>query len=437
MKLVQLIGAARVKLLFLLLLPVQVLGQDSPDVPADTVLHLENLLLEVRKRNPLLQASHLEAQALALRNEQVSALQDPLVRIVYQPVPLLSAHGTQRSQWSVEQEVPYPGKLGLQASIADLSADIRGFEAETFEEDLLLQIKRSYFELYRIQQQELRIHAFKDRLQNFEEIAATQYEVGVGVQQAILKTQLEKNSLSRLQLELSIERRTAIETLARLLNRPVFAQSKVLINIKPLTHVQFNTTDLLAVALNQRPEVDALDTAVKRADAEIALAGKQFKPDFRFSITYFDVGRADVPSTAKGRDAFGIGAAIKVPLQRGRARAQLEEARVRRNHVHAKQEALNTSLKTQIADLIHQLREEARQLRLFEEAMIPQAETALQATFSSYMTGSTDFLDLLDSERTLFSLSMSYDDTFARYFQVAAALERVLGVDSLADLITR
>ncbi len=437
MKSIQLIGATRVSLLFLFLLPVQVRGQDPPDAPADTLLHLEDLLVEVRARNPLLQASHLEAQALALRSGQVSALPDPSVRIVYQPVPLLTAHGTQRSQWSVEQEIPYPGKLGLQASIADLSADIKGLEAATLEEDLLLQVKQSYFELYRIQQQELRILAFKDRLRNFEEVAATRYEVGVGVQQAILKTQLEKNSLSRLQLELSIERRKTAEILSRLLNRHISVQSKVFINIEAPSHVQLDTIALLEVAINQRSEVDALDTAAKRADAEIVLANKQFKPDFRFSITYFDVGRADVPSTAKGRDAFGIGATIKVPLRRDRLRAQLEEARVRRSHVNAQRVALNTFLATQIADLIHQLREEAEQIKLFEEAMIPQAETALQATFSSYMTGRTDFLDLLDSERTLFSLSMSYDDTFARYFQVVAALERALGVDSLADLITR
>lgn len=434
MKLIQFAGATRVSLLFLLLLPIQVQGQDPPDAPADTLLRLEDLLAEVRTRNPLLKASYLEAQALALRSEQVSALPDPFVRIAYQPFPLLTARGAQRNQWSIEQEIPYPGKLGLHASIADLTAKIKGFEAATLEEDLLLQIKQSYFRLYRIQNQELRILAFKDRLQNFEEIAATQYEVGTGVQQAILKTQLEKNVLSRLQLELSIERGTATETLVRLLNRPISTESKVTVETPP--RIQFDAIDLLEVALNRRPEVNALNMAAKRAYEEIALARKQFMPDFRFGITYFDIARTDVPPTATGRDALGIAATIHVPLQRNRLQAQLKEARVRRNHVHARQEALNTFLATQVADLMHQLHEEARQLELFKEGLIPQAETALQATLSSYTTGRTDFMDLLDSERTLFSLNMSYDDTFARYLQAAAALERALGVDSLTDLIT-
>ena len=435
MKLIQFAGATCVSLL-LLLLPIQVRGQDPPDIPADTLLQLGNLLAEVRTHNPSLQASHLEAQALATRSAQISALPDPSVTIAYRPVPILTARGTIRSQWSIEQEFPYPGKLGLQGSIADLTAEIKRFATANLEEDLLLQVKHSYIELYRIQQQELRIHAFKDRLRNFEEAAATRYEVGAGVQQAILKTQLEKNSLSRLQLELSIERRTATETLSRLLNRPVSSESRVAVSVEAPSYVEFDAIALLEVALNQRPEVNALGTAAKRADKEIDLARKQFKPNFRFGITYFDVGRADVPSTASGRDALGINATISIPLQRNRLRAQLEEARVRRSHVHARQEAVSTSIATQVADLMYQLRGEARQLELFEEALIPQAETALQATLNSYTTGRTDFLDLLDSERTLFSLGMSYDNTLARYLRATAALERALGVDSIADLIT-
>lgn len=435
MKLILFAGVTRVSLL-LLLLPIQARGQDLPDVSADTLLRLGDLLAEVRTHNPLLQASHLEAQALVTRSAQISALPDPSVKIAYQPVSILTARGTQRSQWSIEQEIPYPGKLGLQGSIADLTAEIESFTTATLEEDLLLQVKRSYFELYRIQKQELRILDFTGRLRNFEEAAATRYEVGAGVQQAILKTQLEKNSLSRLQLELSIERRTATETLARLLNRPVSAESSVILTVEAPSDVEFDAIALLEVALNQRPEVKALGTAAKRADKEIDLARKQSKPDFRFSITYFDVGRADVPFTASGRDAFGINATIHIPLQRNRLRAQLEEARVRRSLVHARREALTTSLATQVADLMHRLRAEARQLELFKEVLIPQAETSLQATLNSYTTGSTDFLDLLDSERTLFSLGMSYDDTLARYLQAAAALERTLGVDSLPDLIT-
>jgi len=433
MKFIQFASIIYVSLLFQLILPVQSSGQDSPNAP-DTLLSLGDLLVEIRANNLLLQASYLEAQALALRSGQASAFPDPSVRIVYQPDPVLTARGAQRSQWSIEQKIPYPGKLRLQASIADRFAEIKGFEAAILEEDLLLQAKQAYFTLHRIQQQELRILTFKDRLQNFEEIAATRYEVGTGVQQAILKAQLEKNSLSLLQLELSIEKRTALETLSRLVNHSISVESKIIVEAP--SHIQFDGIALLEIALNQRPEIHALETEIKRADDQITLALKQFRPDFRFDIIYFDIARSDVLFTATGQDALGIGATIQIPLWRKWRQDQIEEVRVHRSQIRARQTDLHTSLTTEIADLTHQLREEARQLELFQKGLIPQAEIALQATLSSYSTGGTNFLDLLDSERTLFSLHMSYDDTFARYLLVTAAFERALGVDSLAELIS-
>ena len=197
MKLIQFIGAARAILIAVLLLPAIAHGKHRPVAPADTLLILDDLLTEVRANNPSLRVSRLEADALATRSGQVSVLPDPSVMIGYQPYPLLTARGTQRSQWRIEQMVPYPGKLSLQGDIADLSAEIAGFEADTFEEDLLFEAKQTYYELYRVQQQEQLILAFQDRLENFEEAAAAQYEVGTGMQQAILKAQLEKNTLAR------------------------------------------------------------------------------------------------------------------------------------------------------------------------------------------------------------------------------------------------
>ncbi len=436
MKLIQSIGAVRAILVALLLLPAIAHAKHRPLVPADTLLSLDDLLTEVRVNNPYLRVSRLEAEAQATRSRQVSVLPDPSVTIGYQPYPLLTARGAQRSQWRIEQMAPYPGKLSLQGAIADLSAEVTGFEADTFEEDLLFETKQAYYELYRVQQQEQLILAFRDRLESFEEAAAAQYEVGTGMQQAILKAQLEKNTLARVQLELAERRRTAAETLARLLNRPTSDAFMAGIRVEAPPIPRLDKAALLEIALRERPEADALDAAARRADARIALARKQFMPDFGLNITWFDIGSADTPPTATGRDAVAIGATINVPIRRGSLRARLEEARVRRIQIEARQEALETSFRTQIADLVSRLRGEAQQLALYREALIPQAETTLQATLGAYTTGRTDFLDLLDAERMLFSLRTGYEDTYARYLKTTAALERALGIRSLADIDT-
>ena len=168
--------------------------------------------------------------------------------------------------------------------------------------------------------------------------------------------------------------------------------------------------------------------AERRAEARIALAHKAFWPDFGVNVTYFDIARADVPPSASGKDAVALGVMVNIPLQRGRLRAQTEEARLRQAQVSARTEALHRAIETHLSDIVSQLRQEDRQLALFRDALIPQAETTLEATLSSYATGRTSFLDLLDAERMLFILQTGYEDAFARYLQAYAALERALGV---------
>ena len=286
------------------------------DAPV-SILDLNTLVETIRENNPDLRASRLEAEALSLRHDQVSSLPDPRASITYQPYPLFTARGTQRTQWRVEQAVPFPGKLGLKGDIADFGADIAKYEALTFEQDLVFEAKRAYYELYRIQRQQGLIQAFRLRLQDFEENAATRYVVGTGMQQAILKAQLERNALLQRDLSLELLHRSATEKLARLLNTPV---SEIeLGEVETPTMPELNEATLLEAALRLRPEAKALSVVEERTDAQIALAEKEFFPDFGFNVTYFDIGSASIPATATGRDALAIGVSLNIPLWRGRA----------------------------------------------------------------------------------------------------------------------
>jgi len=403
--------------------------------PADTirVVNLQDLLNTVRADNPSLQASRIRVEALGQRRRQVSALPDPKVMFTYQPFPVVTARGTQRTQFRVEQMIPFPGKLGLKGEIADLTASVAGYQTDAFAQDLELQVKQAYYDLYRIHRQTGLIRDFQDKMRDFESVATTQYEVGRGMQQSILKAQVERNTLEKQALDLSRQERTAAETLGRLLNHPVaLPEAAVPVEVSPIPDQPLDT--LMQVALRRRPEAGALESAAIRADTGIALARKAFMPDFGVNFTYFDIGAADVPPSADGRNALALGVAIQVPIQRGRLHAGLEEAQLRRRQVDAQQEALETSFRTRIADMLSRMEQESEQLSLYREALIPQAETTLETTLSAYTTGRTDFLNLLDAERMLFMLRMGYEDTLVRYLKDTAALERTLGLETLAGL---
>lgn len=398
--------------------------------PADTaaVLRLEDLLQEAQANNPSLQANRLKAEAQATKSAQVSALPDPSVNVSYQPRPILTARGYQRSQWRLEQTIPFPGKRRLRGKVASLGADIAASNADAVGEDLILQVKQAYYELYRVQEQQQVLATFQEELRSFEQAALRRYEVGNGTQQAVLKAQLERSRLEVRQQQLAEDRRSALETLARLLDRP---NSNGLTGTLRVEKPQLPTNNqLVEHALQQRPEAEALRQAATRSKQKIALARREFLPDLSVGLTYMDLGAGGPSPTMTGRDAVTLSAGIKIPLWRGKLNAQLEEARLQKQQVGARYQAFETDLRAQIHDLQNRLHKQQEQLTLLEKTLVPQAETTLEATLSAYTTDQADFLDLLDAERTLFSLQMDYETTYARYLKTAAALTRTLGVSN-------
>ena len=410
-----------------------VYGQVTEQQPADSLVHLDDLLVEARLNNPSLRAAFLNATALATRRDQVSKLPDPTFGFSWQPYPIYTARGTQRTQFRIEQMFPFPGIQNLRGDIADRGAEAANFQAQASRLDIEFQVKVAYYELFRIQQVLDLVYMFQSTLEDFEESASTQYVVGTGSQQAVLKAQLEKNSLETIKIDLKKSRTSIAETLARLLNRS--SSSGFLGNLRAEASL-IPTLDqevLLRTALTMRPELGAVDAEAGKADAQILLAKKRYWPDFGLNITYFDIAASDQLPMGTGTNALAIGAKIKVPLQRGRRGATVEEAKVRRSQIDAIREALESEFRAQIADLVSQIGQEKQQLALFEEVLIPQAEVTLQATLSDYTTGRTDFLNLLDAERMLFSLRTSHENVFVRYLKVTAALERAAGVSSFVE----
>lgn len=402
-------------------------AQDGPILLAD-------VLRDVTAANPTLEAARLAAEALTFRGEQVSARPDPTFGVKYQPYPMLTAHGAQRSQWTLEQMIPYPGKLGLQEEIADIGARRAEYEVASLADDLIVRAKEAYYELYRLQELEALISGFQDDLSRFEEAAAVRYEVGQGMQQAVLKAQLEKNQLTRHLIDLQVRRRSAAETLARLTNDAQGVRRYQTAELVPPPLPDVDRAALVRVSMEQRAEVAALDAAAEQAERQVDLARMQYRPDFGLNFTYFDIASRDAPATAGGRDAVSVGVSIKFPLQRGRVRAQIAEAEIRRREIAARREALETDIRTRIQDLLFNLEQEQETLDLYERVLLPQAASTVEAALSAYTSGRTGYLELLDAQRGVFDLRTGLEDARLRYLTTAARLERVLGIDSLDQL---
>lgn len=398
---------------------------------ADT-LRLATLLDEL-EQSPSLRSARLDAAAQQAAAAATGAWPDLTVGASVQPYGLLTARGVQRSQWRLEQEFPWPGTLSLEREAARREADVSTAEAEVLLADLGLELKQAYYMLLHVQMLERIINEYGARLDAFVEAAAVRYEVGRGPQASILRAQLERSRLDDRLLALTAHRRHALSTLARLLNKPELDAEAVVVEHP---HLPKPGASLVQIARHFRPEVDVLEAMRIHAETDVELARKAFYPRIAVGLTYYDIAATDIPATADGRNAVSIGVRVELPIDRSARRARVEAASVRIAQIDARMETLEAELATRADALLFNVQQEERLLSLYDDRLIPQAQTTIESTVAAYTTGQTDFLTLLDAERTLFDLRMARAETHIRLLTTTAHLERSLGVRALSDLTT-
>ena len=398
------------------------------DFPADTgiAVSLEEIVDSVRARNPGLHASHLAAEIHLQREREVS-LPDPSVSFSYLPRPVFTARGSQK--WIVrgELDLPFPGKIRREKNVALTDAAAASSAAAELENQLVFEAKRTYYRLYRIDRQLQLAREFQDRLTNFEEAATALYEVGLGHQQEILKSQLERSNLDATIAALEADRRTAEKVLARLQNddRPVRIEPTGMFELRDPPNVP---SDAIAdSAMIRRPAVALVDALTRSKEAEIALAKRAWLPDLGLHVSYIGVAPEPIPIAADGRDALMLGATVRIPLFGGNRNTGVAGAEIEKLQLELDRIAIETDVRTRVDDLTSRIERESEQMRLLSESLIPQSRTTVEVALSDYTTGRAGFLDLLDAERTLFSFRNKLEETIERYALAIAELERTVG----------
>ena len=205
--------------------PIRLAAQTTAAEPAR--LPLAEVVAEAVARNPAIVAAQKRYDAARQRPVQERSLPDPMVSAGYNasgnPLPGagLGTEPTANIGVMVSQELPYPGKRDLRASIASREADAAFQEIDAARLSIVARVKQAYYRLaytYAVSDVLTRNNALLDTLLKVSE---GRYAVGQAAQQDVFKAQTQL-SILELQLErVRQERATREGELNALLNRPV------------------------------------------------------------------------------------------------------------------------------------------------------------------------------------------------------------------------
>ena len=396
---------------------------------AHSTTMLDSLVEEALQNNPDIKAAKVRWEAYTMRPSQEGSLPNPMIGGRFTNVGFheLTLGDDPRSdiQAYISQEIPFPGKLSSQEKISQEESESQKWIADATTRNVIADLKVTYFEWAFINKSIEITKKNKELLDKFTKTAESRYEVGMGIQQDVLKAQVELSGFIE-RLELLNEREEIIETrIKKILNRPL---DSLLGEPEetPQSDISHTLAEITESTLNLAPQLKSSAKLIDSRAESLKLARKEYLPDFVVGATYFnrDGGSGNLD------DIWQLSLGLKVPLyywrkeKFGVKEAALNFLEARENH-----ESTKNNVVFQIKDNYIKAATAEKLLELYDTGIIPQSTLSLESAISAYEVGKVDFLTLLNNLVTLFNFELEYHRQLANYNTALARLEEISGME--------
>lgn len=400
---------------------------------APSGLELPELIQQAMERNPAIIAAEKKWQSARDIIEARRALPDPQVSYTYFVESVETRVGPQENIFGAKQKFPFFGKRDLKAGVAAKEAEAVKASYEAVKQEVVRQVKLAFYQLFYVSTIIDITNDEKEILRRFEQIASVKYETGQGNQQNILKVQVEISRLQDKLLALTGVKQTADARLNTLLDRP--SDKPLGKPVKPkFRDFFFIKQQLFRIARENRPELKGGAARIEKSDAMLGLAKKDFYPDLTVGANYIEVDEGPLNFSDNGKDAFNVMVSVNVPIWREKLSAQVSSAsKMIKAQKNAYQNILNRTF-FEVEDNLFKIQTARETVRLYRNVLIPQAEQSLRSAEAGYVTGTVNFLDLLDAERILLKIQFGYWQAYTNYLKRIADMERSVGME-LAEVL--
>jgi len=384
-------------------------------------LEREQLVHEVLRRNPSLDAARQAWRAALERFPQETSLDDPSARYAAAPRSFGSSVVRDGNQAELAQRLPFPGKLSLRGEVALASAEAAENDYEAVRRRLAETASLLFDDTY-FAARALEINAAHlTLLDELLRIAAARYAAGEGSQQDPLQAELEGARLLHEERMLRAESRIASARINALLHRPPGAP------LPPPPRelgepgaMPLDRAALVERALRERPELRAAQARMRARESSVALARREFFPDLTL------VG---------GWDGFwqekelrpSVGLEIDLPIRVARRRAALAEARAELAGALSERRALEDEVRLEVETATERLAEAHHLLGIVESRLLPAARDRVAAARAGFVAGRNDFDALIEAERSLRDAELEREQALATLSRRHAELARATG----------
>ncbi|MEE8460481.1 MAG: TolC family protein, partial [Phycisphaerales bacterium] len=388
---------------------------------------LDDYLRYAALKNPGLEAAFQQWKAAVERLPQVRALPDPRFTYGYYIAEVETRVGPMQHAIALSQTFPWLGKLQDREDAAARAANVQYQRFEAAKLDLFYRVEDAYNDLFLLKRSIDIAGENIELLGQFEGVARARYRVGAAGHPDVIRVQVELAKLEDRLRQLGDLRAPRTARLNAALNRrpdaavawPSAVSGRV---------TDKSIDDLLAILREHNPHLEALDEETERERINADIARKDGLPDLTVGLAYTVIGeRNGVSIAGNGDDAFLASLSVNVPLWREKYDAGVREAIARRLAVVNQRVEMTNRLTADLQQAIFEHNDARRRVELYRDTLIPKATESLQASLAGFQQGTADFLDLVDTERTLLEFQLGLERALVDRATSCAQIERLVG----------
>ena len=416
-------------------------GSDIPAAPVPTVpqqstsssgqalqgseVTLQELVGIALARNPAIKSAEERFQAERARAPQARSLPDPMVSGGWMgnitPFSVQKGDPSSYRGLTVSQAFPTPGKLALRGKIADREAEAGRWEYEQTERQVVAEVKAAYYAYFYDTKAIQITEKDKDLLLKLENIAEARYRVGKGIQQDVLRAQIEVSRIDQKLIVLHQEEYTAHVRLNTLLNQDPESPLPPPAAVKA-ADFKLSLDDLYTMAHENDPGLERDKRMIESNQFAVSLAQKAYEPNFDVAYSYEQ--RPDM------QDMHGVMVGVNIPIFfRSKQREGVIEASHDLNSARREFDDRLTTVNFEIKQQYLAATASRDLMNLYAKAIVPQSSLALESSMSSYEVGKVDFLSMLDNFIYVLDYEVNYYQELSNFETALARLEPLVNTD--------
>lgn len=262
------------------------------------------------------------------------------------------------------------------------------------------------------------------------EMARNRRQAGVATDLDVLRSEVDLENtralLRRLRGAADLARGVLNAAMLRPIEAPVEPSDS-------LTHAPLEVTleDVVAEALEQRPELRASELSGRLLDELMAVERAETRPSLEFFGTWGYSVREPGNFLKRDFTRWNAGITLVVPLFDGfRADARVAQARAERNKLSHADVALRNQIRLEAKDAVNQLHVAAGILKAAKLNVV-QADRAAVMTQANYRYGAATTLDVLDAQAALTQAESTRLQSLYDHANARAAVRFVMARDPL------